>query len=90
MKSRRPEPVVSRATLLASLGVSPEELLGLVDISRLLNVTMATAQRYADRDDFPEPLGRIAAGRVWLRADVQKWAQQTLPLPTGRPRKDEG
>ncbi len=89
MKSRRPEPVVSRAALLAWLGVSPEELLGLVDISRLLNVTMASAQRYADRDDFPEPLGRIAAGRVWLRDQVEAWAKETLPLPTGRPRKEE-
>jgi hypothetical protein len=80
--------VVQRATLLASLGVSPEDLVGLVDISRLLGVTMATTQKYVDRDDFPEPLGRIAAGRVWLRADVERWAKETLPLPTGRPRKE--
>jgi hypothetical protein len=50
---------------------------------------MATAQKYVDRDDFPEPLGRIAAGRVWLQADVETWAKQTLPLPTGRPRKED-
>ena len=87
--SNRTEPVVSRATLLASLGVSPEDLLGLVDIARLLNVTTRTVQNYVARDDFPEPIGRIAAGRVWLRADVERWAKETLPLPTGRPRKEE-
>jgi predicted DNA-binding transcriptional regulator AlpA len=86
--SRRTEPVVSRATLLASLGVSPEDLLGMIDIARMLNVTVRTAQNYIARDDFPEPLGQIAAGRVWLRADVEKWAKETLPLPTGRPRKE--
>jgi predicted DNA-binding transcriptional regulator AlpA len=69
--------------------VSPEDLLGLVDISRLLGVTMATVQKYVERDDFPEPLGQIAAGRVWLQNDVETWAKETLPLPTGRPRKEE-
>jgi hypothetical protein len=87
--STHAEPVVRRATLLASLGVSPEDLLGLVDISRLLKVTMRTTQKYVDRDDFPEPIGRIAAGRVWLRADVETWAKEMLPLPTGRPPKED-
>jgi hypothetical protein len=86
--SRKAESVVSRATLLASLGVSPEDLLGLIDISRMLNVTVRTAQNYIAREDFPDPIGRIAAGRVWLQADVERWAKQTLPLPTGRPRKE--
>jgi predicted DNA-binding transcriptional regulator AlpA len=86
--STRAEPVIHRATLLASLGVSPEDLLGLSDISRMLGVTMRTTQKYVDRDDFPEPLGQIAAGRVWLRADVERWAKETLPLQTGRPRKE--
>jgi prophage regulatory protein len=85
----RAEPVIRRATLLASLGVSPEHLLGLSDISRLFGVTMRTTQKYVSRDDFPEPLGEIAAGRVWLRADVERWAKKTLPLPTGRPRKED-
>jgi hypothetical protein len=83
------EPVISRASLLASLGVAPEDLLGLIDIARLLDVTVRTAQNYVARDDFPEPIGRIAAGRVWLKADVERWAKETLPLPTGRPRKEE-
>ena len=44
-----------------------------------------TAQRYTQRNDFPEPLGRVAGGRVWRRSDVAKWAKQTLPLRVGRP-----
>jgi hypothetical protein len=50
---------------------------------------ITTLPALVDRDDFPEPLGKIAAGRVWLRADVETWAKETLPLPTGRPRKEE-
>jgi predicted DNA-binding transcriptional regulator AlpA len=60
----------------------------MIDIARMLNVTVRTVQNYIARDDFPEPIGRIAAGRVWLRADVETWAKQTLPLQTGRPRKE--
>jgi hypothetical protein len=78
-----------RERLLASLGVPPEELAGLADIARLLGVTKRTAQKYVRRPDFPETLGRIAAGPVWRRSEVEAWAKATLPLPTGRPRKEE-
>jgi hypothetical protein len=80
---------VLEVPVLASFAVSPEDLVGLADIARLLGVTVRTAQKYIERPDFPEPLGRIAAGRVWLKADVATWAAKTLPLPTGRPRKEE-
>lgn len=53
----------------------------------MLGVTRRTVERYIARADFPEPLGEISAGRVWLRRDVQKWAKETLPLRTGRPPK---
>ena len=75
--------------LLESLGVAPEDLAGLSEIVELLGVSKATAFKYTRRDDFPEPLGHVsAAGPVWLRRDVQRWAKETLPLPTGRPRKE--
>lgn len=76
-------------TLLASLGVSPDDLVGLADIARDLGVTVRTVQKYVERGDFPEPLGRTSAGRVWLRTDVRSWAAKTLPLTPGRPRKAE-
>jgi hypothetical protein len=73
---------------LASLGLSPEDLAGLAEIAEIFGVTKATAQKYARRADFPEPLGEIAAaGRVWRRADVDAWGKETLPLRPGRPRK---
>jgi predicted DNA-binding transcriptional regulator AlpA len=73
---------------LAFLDVSPDELAGMDEIAQLLGVAKVTAKRYAARDDFPEPLGRLAGGRVWKREDVIEWAERTLPLPRpGRPRK---
>lgn len=77
-----------QAVVLGSPGVAPEDLAGLQEIAEMLGVTKPTAYRYIARNDFPEPLGQISTGRVWLRRDVQRWAKQTLPLPTGRPRKE--
>jgi len=74
---------------IGSFWMAPEELAGLSEIAEILGVTRRTVQRYMQRKDFPEPLGEIAAGRVWLRADIERWAKETLPLPEGRPRKEE-
>lgn len=76
------------APLLASLGVSPDEVVGLAEIASMLGVTKRTVVRYSKRQDSPEPLARLSAGLVWRRADVEAWAERTLPLPrTGHPRK---
>jgi predicted DNA-binding transcriptional regulator AlpA len=68
--------------------VTPDEIVGLAEIAEQLGVTKRTVQRYVERADFPKPLGRLAGGRVWRRADVAALAKATLPLPRpGRPRK---
>ncbi len=76
------------ASALAFSGVAPEDLVGITEIARLLGVAKVTAKRYAARNDFPEPEGRLGGRiRVWREQDVVEWARRTLPLPTGRPRK---
>ncbi len=66
-----------------------EDLVGITEIASLLGVAKVTAKRYAARDDFPEPEGRLAGRiRVWREQDVLDWAERTLPLPRpGRPPK---
>ena len=76
-----------RPSSLASLGVPGEALAGVSEIAELLEVSRPTAARYVERHDFPAPLGELARGRVWLRADVEAWAKANLPLKPGRPRK---
>jgi predicted DNA-binding transcriptional regulator AlpA len=73
---------------LASLDVSPEDLAGVSEIAEQLGVSRTSAARYVERPDFPHPVGKLARGRVWLRADVQAWGQANLPLKEGRPPKD--
>jgi predicted DNA-binding transcriptional regulator AlpA len=69
--------------------VCADELASVKEVADILGVSKRTAARYVDRADFPEPLDVLAAGRVWRRADVEKWAAATLPLKrTGRPRKE--
>jgi prophage regulatory protein len=84
----KPGPVRSEV-LLRSLGVSPDEVVGVAEIAKALGVTKRTAIRYSQRPDFPAPLATLSSGRVWRRDDVEAWAKRTLPLPrTGRPRKE--
>jgi prophage regulatory protein len=64
-----------------------EDLVGPSEIAELLGVTRRTAARYMKRPDFPKPLGRIAASPIWRHRDVEKWGEEHLPLPTGRPRR---
>ena len=70
--------------------MSPEELASIAEIADMLGVTERTAQRYADRADFPHPIERVAGGRIriWRRDDVAAWHRDHAPRP-GRPPKRE-
>jgi predicted DNA-binding transcriptional regulator AlpA len=65
------------------VGMSPE-LAGLAEIAEMLEVTKRTAWNYTQRDDFPQPVDRLASGPIWRRADVETWGTTHLPLPPGR------
>lgn len=73
--------------LLASLGMTPDEVAGFAEVAQIFGVTKRTARKYVGHATFPEPLGRLASGPVWRRADVEAWGAANLPLQTGRPRK---
>lgn len=53
------------------------DLMGLKEIAELLDVSIQRAHQLAAANGFPEPLGETSAGRVWRRADVEKWAKRT-------------
>lgn len=54
----------------------------------MFGVSKQTAVKYSQRDDFPEPLDRLASGPVWRRDAVGAWGKETLPLATGRPPRE--
>jgi predicted DNA-binding transcriptional regulator AlpA len=65
--------------------VSAEQLVGLAEVADLLGVSKRTASRYANRPDFPDPIGRLRAGPVWRKSDIERWRDDNLPLTVGRP-----
>src|SRR5688572_25412500 len=68
--------------------MSPNEIAGLAEIAQMLGVSKRTAVTYSQRDDFPQPLDRLASGPVWRVGDIEEWAAKTRPsIRPGRPRK---
>jgi hypothetical protein len=51
------------------------EHVGVTEIGEMLGVSRQRANTLARRPDFPEPLARTKAGRVWKREDVVKWEE---------------
>jgi hypothetical protein len=76
----------SRARCLASLrraagdGVSvivevTPALAGVAEAAAILGWDRRRVITYVDRGSFPEPVARLASGRVWRREDVEAFAR---------------
>jgi hypothetical protein len=76
----------SRARCLASLrraagdGVSvivevTPALAGVAEAAAMLGWDRRRVITYVDRGSFPEPVARLASGRVWRREDVEAFAR---------------
>ncbi len=53
------------------------DLMGVTEIAAMLGVSGQRVSQLSRTRAFPEPVAELAAGRVWLRADVEKWARET-------------
>lgn len=53
------------------------DLIGVTQIGRLFDVSKQRADQLSRLDGFPKPAATLATGRVWKRADVEKWARKT-------------
>lgn len=63
----------------------PVELVGVSEIADRLGVSRARVHQLAKRADWPEPVARLSAGTIWLRADVERWIAEHPVRPPGRP-----
>ena len=52
------------------------ELMGVTEIADLLGVSRQRVDQLAATAAFPEPVAELAAGRVWKKADVVRWAKK--------------
>ena len=65
------------------------ELLGLTELAKQLGVSRQRVAQLSARDDFPKPAQRLAAGPVWAKPAVDRFAAGWERKRTGRPRKEQ-
>lgn len=61
-------------------------LAGVAEAARVMGWDKRRVITYIDRGRFPAPLQALASGRVWVRGDVERfadewWARQRRPRP---------
>jgi prophage regulatory protein len=61
-------------------------LVGVAELAEMLAVSkQRTIQIVRAYPDFPAPVVDLASGRVWRRADVEKWIRKHPVRRPGRP-----
>lgn len=48
-------------------------LVGAAEIAEMLGVSRQRVTQLTGRADFPEPVARLAMGKVWRLEDVEEW-----------------
>jgi prophage regulatory protein len=52
------------------------QLVGVAEVAKLLGVTRQRVNQLVQSEpDFPEPEATLAAGRIWRREPIEKWAE---------------
>lgn len=53
------------------------DLVGASEVASMLSVSRQRVDALArKRDDFPKPVARISAGRIWRREDIELWVSE--------------
>ena len=58
-------------------------LVGLHEVGAMIGVSRQRADQLARQTGFPKPVAELKAGRIWRRADVQRWVD-ARPIPKGK------
>ncbi len=56
------------------------QLLGIMEISELLEVAPATVSKWIQREILPEPDVELGIGKIWNQATIEQWARATNRL----------
>ena len=62
-----------------------QAVVGVYEVSVMLEVSSQRVSYLAGQGDFPEPLARLKAGPVWARPAIERYAARRMPRK-GRPR----
>ena len=55
------------------------ELVGVAEAAAILGWDKRRVFTYISRGSFPEPIAKLASGRVWRRDDIQAYARRRRP-----------
>ena len=68
---------------------------GVAEAAEIMGWDKRRVVTYIDRGSFPEPITTLASGRIWLREDVESYAEawrarqaQRSSAPTRRPQEE--
>ncbi len=50
--------------------------MGVAEAAEIMGWDKRRVVTYIDRGSFPEPITALASGRIWLREDVQAFAEE--------------
>lgn len=57
---------------------SMEDIVGVKEVAQMLGISRQRVNVIVQsHPDFPEPIAKLAAGRVWQRRDIVEWAKKT-------------
>ena len=65
------------------------QIVGVAEAAEIMGWDKRRVVTYLDRGQFPEPLTSLASGRIWLREDVEAYAEEWRrrhPRADGAPR----
>jgi predicted DNA-binding transcriptional regulator AlpA len=55
-----------------------EDLAGTAEIAEMIGTVRQYVDRLSREDPlFPKPVATLKSGRIWKRADIEKWAKAT-------------
>jgi hypothetical protein len=60
-------------------------IVGVAEAAEIMGWDKRRVITYIDRGHFPEPLTSLASGRIWLREDVEEYAQRWRGSHPGAP-----
>jgi len=66
------------------------DVVGVAEAAEIMEWDKRRVITYIDRGSFPEPITALASGRIWLREDVQAYAEEWRARRAARSGPTEG
>jgi predicted DNA-binding transcriptional regulator AlpA len=55
--------------------MTASNLVGLTEIGKMFDITRQRAYTISKKRGFPAPIDTLSSGRVWDRAEIEKWGE---------------